>query len=748
MTVYCHAAGRVAARNVACPVHVEASLLRAVRISRQYHGSPSASQSAFSRALRSSHTSPHHANDILLSHLAGVAACTALSRRATSTDAVKHTTRGHDRAEKVVDNADPERGAGDHDSSVRPESLKATEQTGNSVGRRGNPEDHLASELADLVAEAQETRHPHRLEASKRKKAAGKSYRMHSIMKYRSARERFDLIPAPTWNSLFARLSGMSTPLAVPGQQSMNFTGRCALVQKIFDDIKQQEYSIAGYKEMRIDKHTTEDDRATLLVIGRPLYTALARNTILRHLQPSKPPPRHPDQVDPGALFQPNLSGYVAPHVWTQTTFLETIVKAVQTRPPRLSRYGQGYMEETGQLILYLFNHVLREHEVASEPAYNEAIRFLLESRRLGDAQHLLNTMEQHGLKATTETMNVFLGNCAAVRHFRAFQRYLVLMEQQQISPDGQTWLALLQLQPEPENREKVLKQLATLGYLDLTSTIQMVIPELLQSAESTGDVAQAMEDHIKDLDETVGPSWVNSESVAALIREFCERGLLADALTVLSNLQSARGIKISRDHLHALLSSCQKLRLMDTASIIVEAATTNWKLNMPDRISLQILWKTASDCRMFNAAKVIWKYLMMTGHARDQTMRFVFRSLLESFKDEESVTDQDSATVRSRWRARAGRVMVGREDIVQGMAGSTAFEVASKLMDAERELFGKKQPEKPFWHDLKHGIRIDKKWRETQQQHLPGDMLASLAFQVSTTDVDDGSRWYGDGQP
>lgn len=328
----------------------------------------------------------------------------------------------------------------------------------------------------------------------------------------------------------------------------------------------------------------------------------------------------------PWAVAKP--SDLKLPRKWSIVRFADRVANLVRRPMPRglqhkvygskAGRNQDSHIDAVSEALQDLF---LPESNLRFISPYSLAIAvpFLMKHRKLPAMRRIIGHLDNHKFAFTTSTFNACLQSARDAGDLHNFYFILRLMLDRGVTPDWQSWSALLHLvhQISRSDARVVLKSMRKKGMLasapaKMDVAAVMVTADFTDWVERGGSTTAFFETYDKYFD---GPEWL-SESVAnRMIGVRTQRGQFGDAFSILDTL-IARGKRPNVVSLNTLLSSATSQRnhlaaLEAVEKLVGDEASTKVR---PDKITFNQLFMLAWRRCEYNMLRVVWHYACMYG--------------------------------------------------------------------------------------------------------------------------------------
>jgi rRNA processing protein Krr1/Pno1 len=374
----------------------------------------------------------------------------------------------------------------------------------------------------------------------------------------------------------------------------------------------------------------------------------------------------------------------------------------------RRNRFFRGRakanLERVAETISRMFSS-LQSGPVITTQSVNEAMKFFVTHNLVAHARKLFADSELHYLKMDTTTFNIMLRRAAEARDLHNFTFMLGLMVKRNVRPDSRTWCTFLSVVDRKEVRDLILKKMEERNLL----VDPVVVREVCRQVVS-GMTADWLDSHKdpRDLLEYMGgrftAAWYSVSAINRVLDELGKRGMMQEAWDLLVAVD-ARGFTFNSISVNTILTHCLRYRKGDWTVQIFHAADDRWNIS-PDGVTYELLFKTFWTLRLYNTARVVWRYACMDG-----AVSFRMRQLMKR-----SLQCRDAlpcGTVGGRWRATAGRIIAG-VNIYRASGISdppNGKPTPTEIVERDLSTFGLWQPVRPLSTLLSEAFAVDRAW-------------------------------------
>lgn len=338
------------------------------------------------------------------------------------------------------------------------------------------------------------------------------------------------------------------------------------------------------------------------------------------------------------------------PNNWTEASFAEYVERLTSIEMPNhmhSSLYGKGeyHTELVGQLLLDVFKLSETRHAITTV-SFRNAMSFLVKTNQIHQARSLFTITVLHGISADTEVFNIMLRGAAKAKDLHNFAVILRNMLKTGYQPNSGTWVALLATVNALKIKQFIWSEMEQHGLLRNTSTLKAVVAQLAWSdMEASLAKLQTTKEFVHDMDVRYGPDWLSLEAANRILHSMAVRGQSQRMLQFLNHMNE-RWVLPNTVSFNTVVGSYVKQDDMDGLVQFIQGVSHSF---YPDAITFHTIFEKAWTSKLYNVARVIWKFACMkactTTRMRTQVKKSFFQESLSS-----------SPTRGEIWRATAGK--------------------------------------------------------------------------------------------
>ncbi|KAH0542333.1 hypothetical protein FGG08_003270 [Glutinoglossum americanum] len=378
-----------------------------------------------------------------------------------------------------------------------------------------------------------------------------------------------------------------------------------------------------------------------------------------------------------------------------------------------------GSVAET---IHRLFSN-LQSRPAITTQSLNEAMKFLGTHNLVPHLRRLFVNSELHHLNMDTSTFNVMLRRAAEAGDLYSFTFLLRLMVKRNLRPDSRTWCTFLSAMDQKEVKGLILKKMEESNLLTDPVVVRDVCRQIISDlAAELLDAHKDIRDLLEYMDGRFTAAWYSASAINRVLDELGKRGMMQEAWDLLEAVD-ARGFTFNSISVNTILTYCLRYRKADLAVQLFRAAGDRWNIS-PDGVTYELLFKTSWTSRLYNMARVVWRYACMDGAVSSRMRRLVDRSM--------RCPVTSPCTIGGRWRATAGRVIAGvNNSRAPGASSSSSTSTGTlsvqsvedqervsvleltgtEMLERDLAAFGLWSPVRPLSVMLSDAYAIDKDW-------------------------------------
>ncbi|KAJ5683402.1 hypothetical protein N7462_006567 [Penicillium macrosclerotiorum] len=303
--------------------------------------------------------------------------------------------------------------------------------------------------------------------------------------------------------------------------------------------------------------------------------------------------------------------------------------------------------EQIAKRIVQLFGGDTNQ-KVISTAALNSALEFLFKHEFLKPARDIFNRGVQF---ATADTYNILLRSAARRQDKRMFQLFLQNMSQQQIQPNADTWLALLEAMLTSKTKSYIIKDMAKKGYMKDINTVRGALQLTISDSFLVHlDGGRNVHSFFDLMMKTNGADWF-SPSLLGQLFNVVSRTKNFNAMDELLDICIQNQLELNGSCLTQVLHMVEDD--IHSALEYTHKFLESRQFKMDSR-AFEKLFLIAFQGHNYNICRVLWHYACM-----EQAVTFRMRStVLNSFVRNTSVKN-GSEDISNIWQLSAGKVIV-----------------------------------------------------------------------------------------
>lgn len=338
------------------------------------------------------------------------------------------------------------------------------------------------------------------------------------------------------------------------------------------------------------------------------------------------------------------------PEDWTETSFAEYVEHLTSIEMPNHMHsmlYGKGeyHTESVGQLLLEAFKLPDTRHAITTV-AFRNAVGFLVKTNQIHQARSLFTITVLQGLPADTEVFNIMLRGAAKAKDLHNFAVILRNLLKTGYQPNSGTWVALIATVNAVKIKQFIWSEMQQHGLLRNTSTLKAVVAQLAWSdMEASLAKLQTTEEFMHVMDARYGPDWLSLEAANRILHSMAVRGQSQRMLQFLDHMNS-RWILPNTVSFNTIVGSYIKQDDIDGLVLFIKSVSQSF---YPDAITYHTIFEKAWTSRLYNVARVTWKFACMNVSTTNTMRAQVKKSL-----SQQSLVS--SPTRGEIWHATAGK--------------------------------------------------------------------------------------------
>jgi len=410
-------------------------------------------------------------------------------------------------------------------------------------------------------------------------------------------------------------------------------------------------------------------------------------------------------------------------------------------RHRQLYRGKESHISAVADQLVQVFGNI-RLERYWSVRACNIALEFYYRHSMLDYARTLYSQMEDHRYLTSTETFNIMLRNSASRKNVAQFQYLLQAMVNRSLKPNAQTWEAFFVVNKSHHFRYTVFQSMRDKGSLDDLHTMHnfltLNIRETFSSQLDKGRTVTWFLDYMDKLDQF---KWLSTSIGNILLDEVGKRGSVKEAIDLLDQLEP-RGMKPDKVTLNTLLHQCLPIRNHELAIDILRRLGRH-KI-YPDKVAYESIFRQFCRSRLYNCAKVAWRYACVEGQASSALRNLVGRSIMRQLRGPPLTPLLPRRS--DVWNCLAGIIIVGVDQgypqdhatyrTIPTLGGTPSFDgvadAAKTLLEQDLELAHHHRVDRSLPDLLTEALVMDRQWaHERAWQHKSLDWFVENSIRV-----------------
>ncbi|KAI9709206.1 MAG: hypothetical protein M1812_007729 [Candelaria pacifica] len=340
------------------------------------------------------------------------------------------------------------------------------------------------------------------------------------------------------------------------------------------------------------------------------------------------------------------------PETWTASTLANYIEDLVNSNVSQSRLYESGELHaKIAETISGLFNDP-NKADIIFVRALNCSLNFLYKFEMIHMVRALFLRAEELKIQMVPETFNIMLRGAAAAKDLHNFTFLLQIMIKRSVRPNSATWVAFLMAVGSKAAKLQIINIMRSTNMLQDRSILKDAAAQVI-SGEMVGYLksGQGLHALLGDMDKRYGQEWLSVGAANRILHDMGGQGAISEAFELFKAMDD-RFLRPDITSFNTLLGHCLYQQNVLAALRILEIMELEWTL-VPDRITLDLIFKLGWNCYHYNICRVAWHYACMAGNVSYKMQKLVFRSLLQDIFTE-------TKTIGEVWRASAGQFIVG----------------------------------------------------------------------------------------
>jgi hypothetical protein len=358
------------------------------------------------------------------------------------------------------------------------------------------------------------------------------------------------------------------------------------------------------------------------------------------------------------------------PPTWTIRSFADVVetLTAMQI-PHQLRRELYDGTDSHNRTVAKVLENLFsdpRSEPFISLRALNYALRFTTEHTEIDDTSNVLyEKAKSVGLSLQADTFNILIEQSLRQNKLNYYRSLLASMQRIGIVPNGMTWVALLRVTKSRAARRAILQHLQQKWSKD-SRVWQQVALELV-----TADFARLVRleksfDYFVDfMDRSFPSSWLSARCINRMLN-VCAEKKLWDVVPRVLEFGQRRGGFFNTATQTVLLKVFQKRGSIRDSIDLLESHFAK-TVGRDSTFAIPLVFMTAWNSRFYNVCRVLWRYAAVSGNITSTMQNVVATSLIKN-------NDESNDSASHLWRITAGKVIVGMDLDVSGLASQYRF--------------------------------------------------------------------------
>lgn len=358
------------------------------------------------------------------------------------------------------------------------------------------------------------------------------------------------------------------------------------------------------------------------------------------------------------------------PPSWTVRSFADVVETLTTMQIPRQLRRelydnADSHNRTVAEVLESLFSDP-RSESCISLRALNHALQFTCAHTELeATSTFLFERAKSIGLSIQADTYNILIEQSLRQNKLDYYRSLLASMQRMGVVPNEMTWVALLRVTKSRSARRAILQRLRH-KWPKKNKMWQQVAVELV-----TTDFARLVRleksfDYFVDfMDQSLPPDWLSARCINRMLH-VCAEKKLWDVVPRVVELGERRGGLFNTGTHSALLKVFQKRGSVRDSIGLLESHFAK-TVGRDSAFAVPMVFMTAWNSRFYNVCRVLWRYAAVSGNIAVNMQNVVATSLIKN-------NDETNNSASHLWRITAGKVIVGMDLDVSGLASQYRF--------------------------------------------------------------------------
>ena len=373
-------------------------------------------------------------------------------------------------------------------------------------------------------------------------------------------------------------------------------------------------------------------------------------------VEPAPPIHRQYPLLTQPTYYEVHARDIPRPVIWSSFSFVNHIKDLTQSSVSRVMHRhiyldGSSHVDAVRDALMLLFEDPnMRLH--MTRKAFDIAMMFLYKHSEIASVRRLFNLMDEIHIEPTVQTFNIMLRGAASNKDLRNFTMLLRVMIRRGVSPNPNSWVALLAAVVNQQAKVIIFRSMREAGVLNDSAALKVAVCQLLD-IEVACHIAngQTFAIFMKHMIDRYGDNWLSVLTGNTLCHLLGENGLVSDAFEALQ-VMNDNLCKPDNVTLHIFLGHCRRLRRPAMALKVLQMFQSKYSVH-PKQDEYDMLFMLAWRSQRMNYCKVIWQVACIKAAVSYRMQELVLRSLLRN-------TPENPTSNLQRCMKTAGKVIVG----------------------------------------------------------------------------------------
>jgi pentatricopeptide repeat protein len=358
------------------------------------------------------------------------------------------------------------------------------------------------------------------------------------------------------------------------------------------------------------------------------------------------------------------------PLSWTVRSFANVVETLTSMQIPRQLRRelyedADSHNRTVANVLETLFSDP-RSESCISLRALNKALQFTCAHTELeATSSFLFEKAKSIGLSIQADTYNILIEQSLRQNKLDYYRSLLASMQRMGVVPNEMTWVTLLRVTKSRSARRAILQRLRYKWPKKNKMWQQVAIELVTTDFARLVRLEKSFDDFVDFMDQSLPSDWLSARCINRMLN-VCAEKKLWDVVPRVVELGERRGGFFNTGTHSALLKVFQKRGSVRDSISLLESHFAK-TVGRDSAFAIPMVFMTAWNSRFYNVCRVLWRYAAVSGNIAYNMQNVVATSLVKN-------NDESNKSASHLWRITAGKVIVGTDLDVSGLASQCRF--------------------------------------------------------------------------